>query len=293
MSCTVRSTAITAKPAVVSVNGVVVPRDAIAREVQHHPAPSPAAGWKEAARALAVRELLLQEARRIGVTAEPLSDADGRRETEAEASIRALIEGEVAVPQPDPQTCHRYYEQNRRRFRSPDIYEAAHILIAAHARDAEGYARARETANGLLAGLRERPESFAELAGRISDCTSGAQGGNLGQISAGQTTPEFEHALKAIEPGSLCCRAGRDPLWLPHYPARTKDRRSRASFRSRRGANRGVSCRERPAPRDRSICRAPRFARRNRRDRSGRRRGASGSLRDDSHAWRSHRASRR
>ena len=205
MSCTVRSTAITAKPAVVSVNGVVVPRDAIAREVQHHPAPSPAAGWKEAARALAVRELLLQEARRIGVTAEPLSDADGRRETEAEASIRALIEGEVAVPQPDPQTCHRYYEQNRRRFRSPDIYEAAHILIAAHARDAEGYARARETANGLLAGLRERPESFAELAGRISDCTSGAQGGNLGQISAGQTTPEFEHALKAIEPGSLCC----------------------------------------------------------------------------------------
>ena len=60
-------------------------------------------------------------------------------------------------------------------------------------------------AKALLAELRERPERFAELAGRISDCSSAAQGGNLGQISAGQTTPEFEHALKAIEPGSLCC----------------------------------------------------------------------------------------
>jgi len=66
MSCSARTVAITAKAAVVSINGVVVPRDAIAREVQHHAASSPAAAWKEAARALAVRELLLQKARRIG-----------------------------------------------------------------------------------------------------------------------------------------------------------------------------------------------------------------------------------
>lgn len=204
MSCTVRSTAITAKPAVVSVNGVVVPRDAIAREVQHHPAPSPAAGWKEAARALAVRELLLQEARRIGVTAEPLSDADGRRETEAEASIRALIESEVAVPQPDPETCRRYYEQNHRRFRSLDIYEAAHILVAASASAPEAYAYAREQTKAVLSELRERPERFAELARDISACPSAAQGGNLGQITAGQTTPEFEQALRVLEPGAFC-----------------------------------------------------------------------------------------
>ena len=56
----------------------------------------------------------------------------------------------------------------------------------------------------MLAELRERPESFAELAERISACSSAAQGGNLGQITAGQTTPEFERALKALEPGSLC-----------------------------------------------------------------------------------------
>ena len=204
MSCTVRSAAIAARPAVVSVNGVVVPRDAIAREVQHHPAPNPAAGWKEAARALAVRELLLQEARRKDVVSEPLSDADGRRETEAEASIRALIESEVKVPEPDPETCRRYYEQNRRRFRAPDIYEAAHILIAARMGDSEAYARAREEASAMLAEIRQSPKSFSAFARARSACPSAAQDGNLGQITDGQTTPEFEQALKTLEPGSLC-----------------------------------------------------------------------------------------
>jgi peptidyl-prolyl cis-trans isomerase C len=204
MSCSARTAAITAKPAVVSVNGVVVPRNVIAREVQHHPASSPAAAWKEATHALAVRELLLQEARSKCAMSDPLSDADGRRETEAEASIRALIESEVKVPEPDPETCRRYYEQNHRRFRSPEIYEAAHILIAARAADAKAYAQAREQARAVLSELREWPERFAELARDVSACPSAAQGGNLGQITAGQTTLEFERALKMLEPGSLC-----------------------------------------------------------------------------------------
>ncbi len=204
MSCTVRSAAISAKPAVVSVNDVVVTRDAIAREVQHHAASSPAAAWGEAARALAVRELLLQEARRTGVVAVPLSDAEDRCETDEEASIRGLIEREVRVPAPDADTCRRYYEQNRHRFRSPDIYEASHILIAASAHDAKAYSQAREQARGLLAELHIHPERFAELARSLSACPSAAQGGNLGQITAGQTTPEFEQALKMIVPGSIC-----------------------------------------------------------------------------------------
>jgi peptidyl-prolyl cis-trans isomerase C len=52
----------------VRINGVTIPRDLIAREVQHHPSRTPVEAWKAAARALAVRELLLQEARRLGVS---------------------------------------------------------------------------------------------------------------------------------------------------------------------------------------------------------------------------------
>jgi peptidyl-prolyl cis-trans isomerase C len=203
MSCSVRSAAITAKPTAVSVNGVTIARDAIAREVQQHPASSPLAAWKDAARALAIRELMLQEARRLGVVPDPQSDADGRRETDEEALIRMLVEHEVAVPEPDIDACRRYYESNRRRFRSTDIYEAAHILVAARAAETKPYEEARTKATAIVAEVTADPTRFGGLAQLHSDCPSAAQGGNLGQISEGQTTPEFERALKALTPGTI------------------------------------------------------------------------------------------
>ena len=186
----------------VRVNGVAISRDAISREAQHHPARTPLEAWQAAARALAVRELLLQEARRLQVAAEPLS-RDGRRETDDEAAIRVLVDREVRTPQADAATCRRYYQHNRGRFRSPDIYEAAHILFAANAADAAAYAKARADAQATLAILRAHPERFAALAAAHSACASAAHGGNLGQISAGQTTPGFEAALFALQPGSI------------------------------------------------------------------------------------------
>jgi peptidyl-prolyl cis-trans isomerase C len=187
----------------VRVNGIAIPRDVIAREVQHHPSRTPAASWRSAAQALVVRELLLQEARRLAVEAEPLSDADGRRETVEEAAVRALVAQEVRTPSADMATCRRYYEQNHQRFRSPDLYEAAHILFAASKSDAPSYAQAHAAAEATLAVLREHPEQFAELARAHSACSLASQGGNLGQITAGHTTPEFEQALFALEPGAI------------------------------------------------------------------------------------------
>ena len=110
---------------------------------------------------------------------------------------------EVRTPDADEAACRRYYEQNRSRFRSPDIYEAAHILFSAAKSDPVSYAQAREAAKAAAAILREQPERFAELARTHSACPSGAQGGNLGQIIAGQTTPEFEQALVALKPGTM------------------------------------------------------------------------------------------
>ncbi len=202
MSCSVHQTVLPRSQGV-KVNGVVIPRDRIAREVQHHPTRRPAESLRAAARALVVRELLLQEARRLAVEAEPLVDAKGRRETAEEAAIRTLVECEVRTPSADPETCRRYYEQNRRQFRSADIYEAAHILFAARQDVAEAYQQARAAAEAALAILREQPERFAELARTNSACPSGSQGGNLGQITEGQTTLEFEQALFDLEPGSI------------------------------------------------------------------------------------------
>lgn len=187
----------------VKVNGIAIARDAIAREVQHHPARTPAESLKAAARGLVVRELLLQEARRLGVEAEPLVDAEGRRKTAEEAAIRALVDREVRTPSADAETCRRYYEKNRRQFRSSDIYEAAHILFAANKADSQTYAKAHAAAEAALTILREYPERFADLAQTHSACSSASQGGNLGQITEGQTTPEFEEALFGLAPGLI------------------------------------------------------------------------------------------
>ncbi len=204
MSCSVHAHVPPGRPTPVTVNGVAITRDAIQREMQHHPAQKPIAAWQQAARALVIRELLLQRARHLGLTPAPLGDPDGRRETDDEALMRALIEREVTVPAPDEETCRRYYERNQARFRSPDIYEASHILFAAVPADREAYAQARADACAVLAALEEDREAFATLARAYSRCPSAAQGGNLGQITRGQTTAEFEQALTALEPGELC-----------------------------------------------------------------------------------------
>ncbi len=204
MSCSVHPQFPAGKPVTVSVNGVAIPRETIVREMQHHPAEKPIAAWQQAANALVVRELLLQRAQRLGLSPEPISDTDGRRETDEEALIRGVVEHEVTVPEPDDATCRRYYAQNRARFRAPDIYEAAHILFAAVPSDAEAYAQARADAIAVLESLQENPDAFAAMARAYSRCPSAAQGGNLGQLTKGQTTPEFERALLALAPGELC-----------------------------------------------------------------------------------------
>lgn len=202
MTCSVHQ-AILPKGHGVRVNGVKIPRDLIAREAQYHPSRTPIESWKDAARALAIRELLLQEARRLDISAQPIADGDGRRETDDEAAIRSLVAQEVRTPTADAAACRRYYDQNRQRFRSSGIYEAAHILFAANKSDTPSYAQARAAAEAVLAVLREYPEQFAALAAAHSACSSAAQGGNLGQITPGQTTPEFEQALFALKPGMI------------------------------------------------------------------------------------------
>lgn len=191
------------KPKTVSVNGTVIPREVIAREVQNHPADKPILAWQAAARALVVRELLRQESKRLDITAEPLRDAEGRSETADEAAMRALIEQEVLTPEPDEAACRRFYQQNLQRFRAGDLYEAAHILIAAPRDDAAARAAARATAETILSSVQADPALFGELARSRSDCrTSADNGGHLGQLTRGQTVEEFEAGLARMCEGA-------------------------------------------------------------------------------------------
>jgi peptidyl-prolyl cis-trans isomerase C len=187
----------------VTVNGVAISRKAIAGEVQNFPAANPGEGWRAATRALVIRELLLQEARRLEIAVEQKADADGRRETEEDALTRALLEREVKVPEADETMLRRFYDNNRSRFLSAPLWEADHILIAARRNDTGGFAAAREKASALATVLAGDPDRFADIARDHSACPSAALGGNLGQIGPGDTTPEFEAALTKLAPGEI------------------------------------------------------------------------------------------
>ena len=109
-------------------------------------------------------------------------------------------------------------EHNRERLHRPDRIRVRHILLAAPPADVEARASARATGERLIAELGEHPERFTEFAQRYSACPSKDQGGELGWVERGDTTPEFERQLFMLEPGlaklTVETRYGHHVTWI-------------------------------------------------------------------------------
>ncbi|MEE1865743.1 peptidylprolyl isomerase [Pseudomonas auratipiscis] len=181
---------------IISVNEVPISAQAMAQELQYHPAADREEAVFMAARALVIRELLQQRIAELGLTLQV-----GPGDNEEEAATRLLLEREVQVPECDEATCQRYYESNRGRFHSAPLLAVRHILLECAPDDAEGRSEALAQAEILQQRLAQFPEQFGELALKYSACPSKAQGGELGQISKGQTVPELERQLFTLAQG--------------------------------------------------------------------------------------------
>jgi peptidyl-prolyl cis-trans isomerase C len=192
----------------VVVDGVQIPPEAIAEEAQQHPAPDPASAWMSAARALVIREVLLREARRLRIDAQPECDERGRREVGEEALIRELLERHAPAAAPTDDECRRYYQANAVRFRVPDLFEAAHILVAPEGSDAAAWQEAERKARAIVEQVGDDRDAFAEAARAFSRCSSAQQGGMLGQVRRGELAPAVQSAIEALEEGT----AGREPV---------------------------------------------------------------------------------
>jgi peptidyl-prolyl cis-trans isomerase C len=162
----------------ISINGVTIEADGASPEFS------------------ATRELLRQRAVGLG-----LIEGTARDDDQIGAAIENLLAREVATPEPTEAECRRYYEQNLSAFASGDIVHARHILFQVTPRVNILDVRAR--AEKTLATLLHEPDRFAALATELSNCPSGQQGGNLGQISRGDTVPEFERALFRLGPSGI------------------------------------------------------------------------------------------
>ena len=185
----------------ITVNGVPVTESAVMAEAQQHPADTPGEALLAAARALVIREILLQEARRLNISAKPEIGTDGSSETEEDALTRQLIDQEVSAPVSDHTERLRYYTRHQQRFCSETIYEARHILLA---REENAPAESqRQFARSIIADLQKNPHKFSGLAKEFSACPSGNEGGNLGQLTKGSTVPEFEEVLQKMQPGEI------------------------------------------------------------------------------------------
>ena len=154
----------------ITVNGVVV-------DAAGHASPQ----------AAAVRELLRQRAVAAGLAA---AEATG---DEADAAIERLLEKEIATSEPGEEECRRYYDAHRAEFRSGELAFARHILFQVTPGAPVPAIRAK--AELTLAELAKDFSRFEPLARELSNCPSGVQGGNLGQLGRGDTVPEFEQAL--------------------------------------------------------------------------------------------------
>ncbi|GAB2800772.1 peptidylprolyl isomerase [Halomonas shantousis] len=196
----------------ISVNGVEIEAEAIAQEIQHHPANDGEQAWQEAARALALRELLLQEARRQGICAAPEVDEAGRCETEEDALIRALLERQIEPASASEAECRRYYEGHIHRFRTPDLFEASHILIEPNADDADAWASAEARARTIATQVGDDSRAFAAAARKFSACPTAHQEGSLGQVRRGELVAVVQEALEALAEGTT----GREPVRSQH-----------------------------------------------------------------------------
>jgi peptidyl-prolyl cis-trans isomerase SurA len=118
-------------------------------------------------------------------------------------ALQKLKPGEVSQVFHTTNGFHILKLLDRRRNDAPALImqtHVRHILIKTSDRVSDREAEAR------LNDIKKRIESgagFAEQAKQYSEDSSAAQGGDLGWVSSGDTVPEFEKTMNALQPGEM------------------------------------------------------------------------------------------
>ena len=112
--------------------------------------------------------------------------------------------GKISVTEEDAK---KHYDENLKRFETPEQVRASHILIAVAPTDPntdpnQAKAKARAKAEDLLKQIKNGAD-LAELAKAHSTCPSAPNGGDLGFFPRGQTTPPFEKVAFELAVGQV------------------------------------------------------------------------------------------
>lgn len=175
----------TMQSTVARINGVALHGD------DNTPQPEPL-------RQRACTELLRQAAMRKGLLDDSDAPAvDGAISEAASAAIDALLESALQLPEPSDDACRRHHAAHAARYASGERIALRHVLFAVTA--GVDVVALRQRAEACLLDLRchdgKPSEAFAGAARQLSNCPSGAAGGELGWLIAGDCAPEFAREL--------------------------------------------------------------------------------------------------
>ena len=170
----------------------------------------------EELRQRACTELLRQAAQRAGLLAEddPAPQAGAFSEAASEA-IERWLDQHLQVPEPTDEACQRHYAANKARYRQGERVQVRHILFGVTPGVDVGALRSR--AEACLLDVRchdgSGADAFAKAARELSNCPTGAQGGELGWLTSEEFAPEmaqeiFGHAEVGVLPRLVPPRFG-------------------------------------------------------------------------------------
>jgi len=175
----------------INVNRAPIDETSIVKEMQYHDSATHTESKNKASEVLIIAELLKQRAIELGL-------ADKGVDITSESGsdfLEILIEKEVKIPKATETDCRYYFDNNSTKFITSPLVAVRHILLAAVPDDAELRSNLLDQASVLVERLEPSLALFSALAKMHSACSSAGVGGELGQLSKGQTVPEFERQV--------------------------------------------------------------------------------------------------
>ena len=231
------------KSAVASVNGVLIPKAFLEREVRRFEQQALSQGQaveesqreqlnRQALDTLIDIELLYQESQRRGFEISDdrveeqvndlrtqfgdeegyaaaleqigISDGELRTEFRRQLAIQEMIDTDISpATTVSEQESTDFYENNPDFFLNPEQVRASHILIQVSPEAGE---KERSEARSRILEIRKRitaGEDFAELARQLSEDGSSANGGDLGYFQREQMVKPFADAAFSLDIGEL------------------------------------------------------------------------------------------
>jgi len=156
----------------------------------------------EELRQRACSELLRQAAIQGGLLASTdLAPGDGVLSEAASQAIDAWLERELQLPEPSEEACRRHHAAHPARYRTGERVRVRHVLFAVT--PGIDVAALRHRAEACLLDVRchdgkthgGASAGFERAARELSNCPSGAEGGELGWLTPADCAPEFAREI--------------------------------------------------------------------------------------------------